>query len=77
MRRLFLPRFQPRSPLIYNLSGFYYTQKGDTEKAMSEYKKAADLDPDNFEAHFELGVLSRKQKDYLKSHKLGEFAEAK
>ncbi len=60
---------QPRSSLIYALSGYYYAQKGDLEKAVSEYKKATELDSENFDAHFQLAHLLRLQKEYKTSEK--------
>ncbi|MBI3018888.1 MAG: tetratricopeptide repeat protein [Deltaproteobacteria bacterium] len=60
---------QPRSALIYALSGYYYAQKGDLEKAISEYKKSTELDPENFDSHFQLAHLLRLQKEYKTSEK--------
>ena len=58
---------EPRSALIYTVSGDFYRQKGDKAKAVAEYRKATELDPDNFEAHFELASLYLEQKEYKKS----------
>ena len=60
---------QPRSALIYSLSGYYYAQKGDLEKAVSEYKKSTELDSENFDAHFQLAHLLRLQKEHKTSEK--------
>ncbi len=60
----------PKSSSIYSLSGYYYEQKGEIEKAISEYKRATDLDSDNFDAHFQLALLFRKQRDFQRSERL-------
>lgn len=42
--------------LYYNLA-FLYDQIKETDKAIENYKKAVDLDPDYFEANFNLAVV--------------------
>lgn len=60
---------EPRSSEIYALSGFYHKQKGDFPKAILEYQKAVQLNPEHYEALFELAKLYRHTKQYAYAEK--------
>jgi len=44
--------------------GFGYQDKGDLDKAIEEYKKAAELNPNHLQAHMNLGTVYIEQKKY-------------
>ncbi len=46
-----------------NWLAYCYTLTGQTDKAVVEYKKAIELDPDDVVALFDLGMISRKAGD--------------
>ena len=46
-----------------NWLAYCYTLTGQPDKAVIEYKKAIELDPDNIVALFDLGMISRKAGD--------------
>lgn len=48
---------EPNNPTYYYNLGFLYDQAKDAAKATEYYKKALEINPDYFEANFNLGVL--------------------
>jgi Tfp pilus assembly protein PilF len=42
----------------YNL-GIAYAKKGDMENAVYKLRKAIEINPDNLDAHFALGIIYR------------------
>ncbi len=47
----------PTNPQFYSAEAHLYDKMGDKEKAKEKYKKAIEIDPDFFEAYYNLGVL--------------------
>lgn len=47
----------PENPQFYSAEGHLYDKMGDKEKAKAKYKEAIEIDPDFFEAYYNLGVL--------------------
>ena len=47
----------PTDATLYYFLGYVYDQLGDTEKTIENYKKAIELDPDYFDANYNLGVV--------------------
>lgn len=47
----------PTNHLYYYFMGYLYDQKEDTENSMAQYKKALELNPDYYEANYNLGVV--------------------
>ncbi len=48
---------EPNNPEFYSAEAHLYDKTGDTEKAIERYKKAIEIDPNFFEAYYNLGVL--------------------
>lgn len=48
---------------IYFYKGMIYKEIGDTEKAMSSFQTATELNPQYYEAYVQLGFLSQKRND--------------
>lgn len=51
---------KPASASVYNL-GLKSYEQGDTESAITFFKKAIDLDPDFVDAYYNLGAIYKKQ----------------
>ena len=47
----------PSNPQFYSAEAHLYDKMGDTETAKEKYKKAIEMDPDFFEAYYNIGVL--------------------
>jgi len=47
----------PNNPQFYSAEAHLYDKTGDRETAKEKYKKAIELDPNFFEAYYNLGVL--------------------
>ena len=47
----------PTNPQFYSAEAHLYDKLGDQEKAKEKYQKAIELDPEFFEAYYNLGVL--------------------
>ncbi len=47
----------PDNPQFYTAEAHLYDKMGDKEKAKERYKKAIEIDPEFFEAYYNLGVL--------------------
>lgn len=47
----------PTNPQFYSAEAHLYDKMGDKEKAKERYKKAIEIDPEFFEAYYNLGVL--------------------
>jgi len=58
MESIYSSRVQsdPNNPGNYIQLGYVYFQKGDSEKAIANYKKAVALDDKNYQAHYNLGM---------------------
>jgi len=52
--------FNPKDVDSRNWLAYCYSLIGQQDKAVAEYKKAIELDPDNVVALFDLGMISRK-----------------
>lgn len=57
-------RFQPNDETVWMLSGLFYSRKGRPSDAISAFKHANDLSPDNPEVHYNLGLMYLKMKDH-------------
>lgn len=54
---------KPASASLYNL-GLKSYENGDTNAAISYFKRAAELDPNFIDAYFNLGAIYKKKRDY-------------
>lgn len=57
-----IKRLEPSDDSAYYASGFIYGMMGDGYNASEQFKKAIELNPNNAEAHYELGWLYAKSK---------------
>lgn len=57
-------RFQPNDETVWMLSGLLLSRQGRPSEAISALKHADELNPDNPEVHYNLGLLYVKAKDY-------------
>ena len=62
----------PTNSNLYAVRGSMYDQQKKTDLALADYKKAVDLDPNNFDAQFNLGVYNynRAADAYTKASKM-------
>ena len=58
----------------YNRVGFKYSEEGMNNLALESYKRAVKFNPDNLEAHSNLGVIYEKQYDLESARKQYEIA---
>jgi len=56
-------RLNPALPGAYTLSGMAKSRTGDEDGAKAAYRKAVDLDPNDFEANLRLGAALRRNGD--------------
>jgi tetratricopeptide (TPR) repeat protein len=68
----------PNNPLLYYYRGFAVEKGGDSDKALEDFKKSLELDPDFLLSLAEAGKISAKKKDlenaviyYKKAYDLG------
>lgn len=54
----------PDSSVAYTKRGVRHLWKGDAKAAEADLRKALDLDPNNAEAHDDIGVIFAQRKDY-------------
>jgi tetratricopeptide (TPR) repeat protein len=47
----------PKNPSFHYAEGAIYDQLGDTEKAKESYQRSLELDPDFFDANYNMGIL--------------------
>lgn len=59
--------FAPQDIGVALLEGYYFWQKGDTERAIEAYKAALRIDPNSLDAHYNLGLLYFRAGDYGKA----------
>ncbi|MFH1885243.1 MAG: tetratricopeptide repeat protein [Pseudomonadota bacterium] len=64
----------PESALVHNNLATAFWEKGDAERALGEFRRAADLDPDYYLAQYNLGVALREMGRV--SEAAGRFAAA-
>jgi len=64
-----LSRLDPREKLaVYKTLGFLHTEKGDMDKAVSSYLKAAELDKQDVNIYYNLATLYEKKGDKEKAN---------
>jgi tetratricopeptide (TPR) repeat protein len=61
-------QFAPDDPTVWNYGGYYFYRNGDRERALRWWEEAIAIDPDNAEAHYNLGVMMVDE---------GRFADAR
>lgn len=57
-------RFRPADTVVRSLYGGYLLANGRTDDAIGQLLEAVRLEPDNATAHYNLGLLYLKKKDY-------------
>jgi tetratricopeptide (TPR) repeat protein len=60
-------RYRPDDARVHALYGSYLLALGQTASALEQLEQAARLEPDNATAHYNLGLLYVKTKDYEKA----------
>jgi tetratricopeptide (TPR) repeat protein len=60
-------RYRPDDARVYALYGSYLLALGQTTGALEQLEQAATLEPDNATAHYNLGLLYVKTRDYDKA----------
>lgn len=55
----------PKNPALWNGLGRIYDRLGDFEKSIGAFSKVAELVPDNFSAHYSVGLLYLKRGDKM------------
>lgn len=67
-------RFTPKDARVRSLYGGYLLALGQADAALEQLEQAAVLEPDNPTAHYNLGLLYLKKKDYDKARASAEKA---
>jgi predicted Zn-dependent protease len=70
-------RFSPKDAVVRVLHGNYLTKSGHIQEALSEYKEAEKLEPDNASILYNMGIIYFKQKDYEQSRAYAKKAYAR
>ena len=60
-------QFRPKDAKVRSLFGSYLLALGQAEAALEQLEQAATLEPENPTAHYNLGLLYLKKKDYDKA----------
>jgi tetratricopeptide (TPR) repeat protein len=60
-------RYRPEDARVHSLYGSYLLALGQTASALEQLEQAAQLEPDNATAHYNLGLLYVKTRDYEKA----------
>lgn len=68
--------FTPDDPVIYIIWGNYLTRKKQYDRALTTYKEAERLDPENSEVHYDLGLLYLRLDDLDKAQTHARLAYA-
>ncbi|MBU0981055.1 MAG: tetratricopeptide repeat protein [Nanoarchaeota archaeon] len=61
LSRVYLSKYGEDSGIYYHL-GLLYLKESDFDNAVASFKRAVDLDPNNLDAHFGLGMLYHEKK---------------
>lgn len=69
-------RYRPDDARVHALYGSYLLALGQTASALEQLEQAARLEPDNATAHYNLGLLYVKTKDYEKARASAQKAYA-
>ncbi len=56
--------FRPTDSTVYLIHGIYLEKQGKVDEAVEQYEKVIALQPSSAEAHYNLGLLYFKRKDY-------------
>jgi len=67
-------RYTPKDARVRSLYGSYLLALGQADAALEQLEKAAELEPDNPTAHYNLGLLYLRKKDYDKARASAEKA---
>jgi tetratricopeptide (TPR) repeat protein len=67
-------RYTPKDARVRSLYGSYLLALGQSDAALQQLEQAAELEPDNPTAHYNLGLLYLKKKDYDKARTSAEKA---
>jgi tetratricopeptide (TPR) repeat protein len=67
-------RYTPKDARVRSLYGSYLLATGRADDALEQLEQAAQLEPDNPTAHYNLGLLYLKKKDYDKARASAEKA---
>jgi len=57
-------QFAPDDVVVWNYGAYYFMRKGETDRAEQWWQQTIHIDPDNAEAHYNLGLLALRQSDY-------------
>lgn len=66
--------FAPKDPMVYMLNGMYYHWNSDFAGSKTKYLQAYELDPENPQVNYNLGLMYYDQGDYESSAKHAEIA---
>jgi len=69
-------RYRPDDARVHALYGSYLLALGQTDSALDQLENAARLEPDNATAHYNIGLLYVKKKDYDKARASAQKAYA-
>lgn len=67
-------RYTPKDARVRSLYGSYLLALGQADAALEQLEKAAELEPENPTAHYNLGLLYLRKKDYDKARASAEKA---
>ncbi len=69
-------RWRPEDPAVWFVYGLYLHRKKDLDGAIEKYRRALELQPNNLEAHYNLGLAYAERKQYSEAREQAKLAYA-
>ena len=67
-------RWRPEDPAVWLVYGMYLHRKKDIDGALQKYQRALELQPDNLEAHYNLGLVYAERGQYEEARQQAKIA---
>lgn len=67
-------RWRPEDPAVWMIYGMYLHRKKDTDGALEKFTRGLELQPDNLELHYDIGLVYAERGQYEEARKHAKIA---